>query len=261
MLEVVWFVLWVLLWAIYLMLDGYDFGASVLTPFVAKTAKEKQDAYMAVGPFGDGNEVWLIAAGGITFAAFPKAYAVLFSVMYAPLLILLFILIFRAAAIEFQQHMTSEKWKAVWEKIYWVANILAPLVLGVFFANLFTGIAIDNEGVYRGTLLTFFTPYTLVGGILFLALFCMHGGIWLALKTNADVKIKSAKVVRKLWPVVCILMLLFVWMSYFNTTIYDQYFKTPILTILSALLIIGMAGAGLCLKKRRGCIRLANMLV
>ena len=105
MLETTWFVLWGLLWAVYFVLDGFDFGMGTLLPFLAKNDEEKRIIYNAAGPYWDGNEVWLITAGGVTFAAFPKAYAVMFSALYAPLLILLFALIFRAVSFEFRNRI------------------------------------------------------------------------------------------------------------------------------------------------------------
>jgi len=249
MLEITWFVLWVLLWAIYLVLDGADFGTGILAPFLAKTPQEKRDTYLAVGPFWDGNEVWLIAAGGVTFAAFPKAYAVLFSAMYAPLLIFLFVLIFRATAIEFQLHMTHPTWKAVWEKIYWGSNALAPLLLGVFFANLFTGIPIDENGVYHGSLLGLFTPYTCLTAALFLVLFCMHGSIWLAIKTDGDLKTRAIRLARILWPITGITLFLFLWKSYCTTSIYIAYRENLGLMLVPTVLILAILGIGFFLKK------------
>ena len=114
MLETIWFVVWGLLWAIYFTLDGFDLGMGTLLPFLARNDEEKRVIYNAAGPYWDGNEVWLITAGGVTFAAFPKAYAVMFSALYAPLLILLFALIFRAVSFEFRNKRTDAGWKKLW---------------------------------------------------------------------------------------------------------------------------------------------------
>ena len=108
MLETIWFVLWALLWAVYFILDGFDLGLGALLPFLGKNESERRIMYNAAGPFWDGNEVWLISAGGVTFAAFPKAYAVMFSALYAPLLLLLFALIFRAVSFEFRNKVEHD---------------------------------------------------------------------------------------------------------------------------------------------------------
>ena len=129
MLETTWFVLWGLLWAVYFVLDGFDFGMGTLLPFLAKNDEEKRIIYNAAGPYWDGNEVWLITAGGVTFAAFPKAYAVMFSALYAPLLILLFALIFRAVSFEFRNKKDCPQWRKFWDACQFLGNFLPALLL------------------------------------------------------------------------------------------------------------------------------------
>ena len=164
MLETTWFVLWGLLWAVYFVLDGFDFGMGTLLPFLAKNDEEKRIIYNAAGPYWDGNEVWLITAGGVTFAAFPKAYAVMFSALYAPLLILLFALIFRAVSFEFRNKKDCPQWRKFWDACQFLGNFLPALLLGVAFANLFMGIPIDGNGVYHGNIIKLLNPYGLAGG-------------------------------------------------------------------------------------------------
>ena len=165
MLETIWFVLWTLLWAVYFVLDGFDLGLGTLLPFLGKTEEERRIMYNAAGPFWDGNEVWLISAGGVTFAAFPKAYAVMFSALYAPLLILLFALIFRAVSFEFRNKVESAAWRSLWDGVHFLANLIPSLLLGVAFANLFMGIPVDAQGVYHGSLLGLLNIYGLAGGV------------------------------------------------------------------------------------------------
>ena len=143
MLETIWFVLWALLWAVYFILDGFDLGLGSLLPFLGKNEAERRIMYNAAGPFWDGNEVWLISAGGVTFAAFPKAYAVMFSALYAPLLLLLFALIFRAVSFEFRNKVEHDSWRALWDGVHFLANLIPCVLLGVAFANLF----MQKEGV------------------------------------------------------------------------------------------------------------------
>ena len=177
MLETIWFVLWTLLWAVYFVLDGFDLGLGTLLPFLGKTEEERRIMYNAAGPFWDGNEVWLISAGGVTFAAFPKAYAVMFSALYAPLLILLFALIFRAVSFEFRNKVESAAWRSLWDGVHFLANLIPSLLLGVAFANLFMGIPVDAQGVYHGSLLGLLNIYGLAGGVFFVCMFVLHGAI------------------------------------------------------------------------------------
>jgi len=137
MLETIWFILWGLLWALYFMLDGFDLGLGTLMPFLAKNENEKRIVYNSMGPLWDGNEVWLITAGGVTFAAFPAAYAVIFSSLYSALMLVLFALIFRGVSFEFRAHVRSPVWKTFWDYCLVFGSFLPALLLGVAFANIF----------------------------------------------------------------------------------------------------------------------------
>ena len=208
-METIWFFLWTLLWAVYFILDGFDLGMGTLMPFVASNDHERRVIYNAQGPYWDGNEVWLITAGGVTFAAFLNAYAVMFSALYAPLLILLFCLIFRAVAFEFRGKGDSCTWIFSWDVCMTLGSFLPALLLGVAFANLFMGIPIDENGVYHGNILKLLNPYGLAGGVLFVVMFCYHGALWLELKSEGNLQAKALKAARVLWPVLLALVLLF----------------------------------------------------
>ncbi len=154
------------------MLDGFDLGAGTLTPFIARNDTEKRLVYNSMGPFWDGNEVWLITAGGVTFAAFPNTYAVMFSALYTPLLLLLFALILRGVALEFRGKEDAGSWRRFWDVCHFIGSFVPALLLGVAFANIFQGIPIDGEGIFHGNLLTLLNPYGLLGGVLFCAPLC-----------------------------------------------------------------------------------------
>ena len=220
MLETIWVVLWTLLWAVYFLLDGFDLGIGTLMPFLASDEKERRIMYSASGPFWDGNEVWLIAAGGVTFAAFPKVYALMFSCLSAPLIMLLFCLILRAAAYEFRFQVDHKKWQTFWDWTHFVVNLLACVILGVFFANLFKGIPFNAEGVYEGNILRLFNLYGIAGGLFFLAVFMMHGAIWLSVKSVGKMKEKADAAAGVLWVVVACLFLIFLVLTAFFTDIY-----------------------------------------
>ncbi len=242
MLETTWFVLWGLLWAVYFILDGFDLGLGTLLPFLAKDEHEKRVIYNAAGPFWDGNEVWLITAGGVTFAAFPKAYAVMFSALYAPLLIILFSLIFRAVSFEFRGKEDHPLWSAFWDKVHFISNFIPALLFGVAFANLFMGIPIDGDGVYHGNLLKLLNPYGLAGGIFFLVLFALHGSIWLSFKSENHLQNRAIATAIFLWPIMLVLLVAFLVLTYMYTNIYQNYFDMPLLFLVPAIALVALIG-------------------
>ena len=232
MLVTTWFILWALLWAVYFVLDGFDFGMGTLMPFIAKNEMEKRMVYNAAGPFWDGNEVWLITAGGVTFAAFPLAYAVMFSALYAPLLILLFGLIIRAVSFEFRNKVDGPRWRKVWDYCHFFGNFVPALLLGVAFANLFQGIPIDGDGVYHGNILKLLNPYGLMGGMLFVFFFCLHGALWLAVKSATVLHDRALAWAKNIWPWVLGLSVVFLLMTYTYTDLFANYMAYPVLFIL-----------------------------
>ncbi len=237
-LQILWFVIWGLLWAVYFILDGFDFGIGILLPFIAKKESEKRVLYNAAGPFWDGNEVWLITAGGVTFAAFPQAYAVMFSALYAPLLILLFALIFRAVSFEFRNKINNPQWRSLWDACQFLGNALPALLLGVAFANLFMGIPITATGVYKGNLFMLLNPYGLAGGVFFVSFFIMHGAIWLAIKSTGDIYNRALSVAKNAWFAVLILAVVFLFATAHYTTLFANYAAHPALWIFPALAVI-----------------------
>lgn len=239
MLETIWFVIWTLLWAVYFLLDGFDLGLGALMPFIAKDNNERRIIYNASGPFWDGNEVWLISAGGITFAAFPKVYAVMFSALYAPLLILLFALILRAASYEFRG-MVSPFWRGFWDWIHFIVNLLACVVLGVFFSNLFMGIPFDTQGVYYGNILGLFNLYGICGGIFFLCMFMMHGAIWLTIKSRGALQTKALAAAGIMWVGTAALLVIYLILTIFYTSIYNNYLTYPWLIILPLIALAAL---------------------
>lgn len=237
MLETIWFLLWGILWAVYFMLDGFDLGVGILTPFLAKTETDKRVAYHTFGPFWDGNEVWLLTAGGVTFAAFPATYAVMFSSLYTPLMLVLFALIVRAVAIEFRTKVDSAKWRKVWDGCLFVGSFLPALLLGVAFANIFRGLPIDGEGVLQGNLLTLLNPYGILGGLLFVALFLVHGGLWLAMKTEGDLSYRAGKAAAGIWSILLVIAVVFLGATWFATPLYNNYLAMPILLLIPLITV------------------------
>ena len=250
MLQSIWFVLWGLLWAVYFMLDGFDLGLGSLLPVLAKNDTEKRIIYNAMGPFWDGNEVWLIAAGGVTFAAFPNTYAVMFSGLYSALMLILFALILRGVAFEFRGQVESAAWRKLWDACLVVGSFVPALLLGVAFANLFRGIPIDENGIYQGTLFTLLNPYGLLGGLLFVALFLVHGSLWLALKTEDPLRRRALQLAGKLWFLLLGVAVAFLIATWFSTRLYDNYIKNPMLFVVPIILIPFITVAALLLVRR-----------
>ncbi len=240
MLETIWFVLWGVLWAVYFMLDGFDLGAGTLTPFIAGNDTEKRLIYNSMGPFWDGNEVWLITAGGVTFAAFPTTYAVMFSALYTPLLLLLFALILRAVALEFRGKEDAGIWRPFWDACHFIGSFVPALLLGVAFANIFQGIPIDGEGVFHGNLLTLLNPYGLLGGALFVLLFVVHGALWLAIKTEEPLAGKAGTTAAKLWSVLLVVAVVFLVATWFFTSLYNNYLTYPVLALIPLITVAAL---------------------
>jgi cytochrome d ubiquinol oxidase subunit II len=250
MLETIWFVLWGVLWAVYFMLDGFDLGVGMLMPFLARNDMEKQTMYRSVGPFWDGNEVWLITAGGVTFAAFPLMYAVMFSSLYSALMLLLFALIFRAVSIEFRNQVASPGWRAAWDFGTFLGSLLPALLLGVAFGNIFQGIPIDGRGVYHGTLLTLLNPYGLLTGVVFVLLFLVHGAVWQAIKAGGDLHERSLSAARKLWPVLLAASVVFLAATRLATGLWNNYLRSPLLLIVPLAAVAGLLATRLFLGRR-----------
>jgi len=240
MLETIWFVIWGLLWAGYFLLDGFDLGLGALMPFIAKDESERKAIYHAVGPFWDGNEVWLIAAGGLTFAVFPGAYATMFSALYSALMLLLFALIIRGAALGLRGETESRWAKRAWDRMFALGSILSALLFGVVFANIFQGIPIDAEGVYQGSLLTLLNPYGLLGGALFFAFFLVHGCLWLVMKSNGELRERAKGLAPKLWLALLALALVFLGSSAVFTEIWSQYLNHLALLIIPLSAVVSL---------------------
>ncbi|MFH1116251.1 MAG: cytochrome d ubiquinol oxidase subunit II [Pseudomonadota bacterium] len=245
MLETIWFLLWGILWAVYFMLDGFDLGLGILSPFLARSEEHKRVVYHAMGPFWDGNEVWLITAGGVTFAAFPTTYAVMFNALYTPLLLLLFALIFRGIALEYRNKVDGDGWRKVWDTLLFVGSFLPALLLGVAFANIFKGIPIDADGIFHGNLLTLLNPYGLLGGALFVLLFVVHGALWLAIKAEGDLSIRAGGAAGQIWWALLIVAVVFLGASWFATKLYGNYLTYPVLFLIPLVTVVALLAARL----------------
>ncbi|WP_240136933.1 cytochrome d ubiquinol oxidase subunit II [Streptomyces sp. MUM 178J] len=189
----VWFVLIAVLWIGYFFLEGFDFGVGVLTKLLARDRAERRVLINTIGPVWDGNEVWLLTAGGATFAAFPEWYATLFSGFYLPLLLILVCLIVRGVAFEYRAKRPEERWQTNWEHAIFWTSLLPAFLWGVAFGNIVRGVKIDAEMEYVGSLVDLLNPYALLGGLVTLTLFTFHGAVFTALKTVGDIRERARK--------------------------------------------------------------------
>ncbi|MFJ9076705.1 cytochrome d ubiquinol oxidase subunit II [Streptomyces sp. NPDC102278] len=208
-LQDVWFVLIAVLWIGYFFLEGFDFGIGVLTKLLARDRTEKRVLINTIGPVWDGNEVWLLTAGGATFAAFPEWYATLFSGFYLPLLIILVCLIVRGVAFEYRHKRPEDKWQTNWEHAIFWTSLLPAFLWGVAFANIVRGVKIDEHKEYVGTFLDLLNGYSILGGLVTLTLFTFHGAVFASLKTVGDIRDRSRRLATRLGVVTAVLALVF----------------------------------------------------
>jgi cytochrome bd ubiquinol oxidase subunit II len=234
-----WFGLIAVLWIGYFFLEGFDFGVGTLLPVLGKSEAERRVMINTIGPVWDGNEVWLLVAGGATFAAFPNWYATLFSGFYLALLLILVALIVRGVAFEYRGKVNSVTWRRNWDIAIFVGSALPALLWGVAFANIVAGVPIDAHQEYTGNLLTLLNPYGLLGGLVTLGLFTLHGAFFLALKTDGDVRVAANSLAKKIAPVVVVVAAAFLlW-----TQVRDGRLTSWILTLTAAVVLLAAVAA------------------
>ena len=207
-MQTAWFVTIALMLTAYVVLDGFDFGAGIMHLFVAKTDEERRTVLAAIGPFWDGNEVWLVASGGVLVFAFPRVYAVICSGFYLPLTMVLWLLIARGVAIEFRSQEQDLLWRAFWDGTFALSPAAMALVLGVTFGNLVRGFPIEPGRFFAMPLFTDFHTapvagafdwYTVTAGAIALSALGAHGAAYLAWKTEAEVQRRSERLARRMW--------------------------------------------------------------
>jgi cytochrome d ubiquinol oxidase subunit II len=197
-LQILWFVIIAVLWAFYFLLEGFDFGVGLLLPFLPRNESDRRVMFETIGPVWDGNEVWLVIAGGATFAAFPAWYASMFSGYYIALLLILVFLIIRVLSFEWRTKSTSSRWRTVWTWANTVGSFGAPLIWGVGLSALLYGVPLDSKGDFTGTFWDLFHPYTVVAGLAVVALFAFHGATFLTLRTSGVLCERAVRAARLL---------------------------------------------------------------
>ncbi|MFA6954270.1 MAG: cytochrome d ubiquinol oxidase subunit II [Thermoanaerobaculia bacterium] len=259
-MEALWFAIAVMVFAVYVVLDGFDFGAGALHLLVARSDGERRQVLAAIGPFWDGNEVWLLAGGGVLFLAFPKVLASGLSGLYLAVFMLLWVLILRGIAIEFRSHVSDGMWRAFWDATFSLASVLAPVLLGAALGNVVRGVPLSADGWFALPLFDSFSPggalgildwYTVLSGVTALAVLAHHGALFLTWKTDGDVSSRSRALAARLFPVVVVL-----WLVATAGTVYvaphvmGAVAKRPLAIAATLAACVGLATS--VLARRRG---------
>jgi cytochrome d ubiquinol oxidase subunit II len=238
-LNVIWFILIAILYIGFLILEGFDFGVGILLPFLGKEDTERRAIINTIGPHWDGNEVWLLTAGGATFAAFPHWYATLFSGFYLPFFLLLVALIIRGVSFEFRSLDEKPFWRSFWDWAICISSLIASLLIGVTFANLARGIPIDANMQYTAGFFNLLNWYGLLGGITAILIFSLHGAIFLCMKTEGNLVERAGRATGKLWLPATIMVFLSIIGTYLATDIFNHAGVAGIaMTVLTALAIL-----------------------
>lgn len=246
--QVIWFALWGILWAAYFMTDGFDLGVGIVYPLLGRSDTDRRLLLNSIGPVWDGNKVWLVAAGGATFAAFPTAYALLFSYLYIPLFLILAGLIFRGVALEFRGKGDGAPWRTAWDTAFFLGSLLAAFLFGMVFGNLFQGLPMDARG-YTGTLAGLFNLYGVLTGCLFSVLFMTHGAVWVAMKTSGDLAVRARILAFACWAALLVLTVLFLVYTAFATSLWINYLKAPLWLVVPLLAVAALAAAGVLIRR------------
>ena len=250
-LQTIWFLLIAVLWIGYFILEGFDFGVGMLLPQVSSNEADRRAVLTTLGPVWDGNEVWLLVAGGATFAAFPEWYATLFSGFYLPLFLILVGLIVRGVAFEYRSKYGKAEWRQRWDIAIVVASAIPALLWGVAFSNIVRGVPIEEINghlEYTGGFFNLLNPYSLLGGIVTLTVFLTHGAIFLSLKTTGEIRKKSRALATRYGLIAAVAAV-----AYLVWTIISLPEKKTIVLVLSALVaIFWLTALGMNLRGREG---------
>jgi cytochrome d ubiquinol oxidase subunit II len=247
-LNTLWFILIAVLYIGFFLLEGFDFGVGILMPFLSRDKNaasvdtRRRVIINTIGPHWDGNEVWLLTAGGATFAAFPNWYATLFSGFYLALFLLLLALIVRGVAFEFRSKDPDPRWRKLWDWAIFAGSLVPALLVGVAFGNLARGVPIDANMNYTGGFFNLLNPYALLAGTASVLTFSLYGAIFLSLKTTAELAERARRAARQLWlPVVLVLLALLV-ATYFATDMLVRLGVNPGIIPITGMIAILVAG-------------------
>src|SRR5215469_1482105 len=246
----VWFCIVAVMIAAYVVLDGFDIGAGIVYLYVGRTAEDRQRVMRAIGPVWDGNEVWLLASGGTLYFAFPQLYASAFSGFYLPLMMVLWLLMLRGMGIEFRTHMQHPVWQKFFDTIFFVSSALLAIFFGAALANVIRGVPLGEDGYFFEALWTDFRVgpypgildwYTVVAGVVALVTLTAHGALYLVLKTEGEVAVRSKRVATVVWPLQLLLTLASLACTWFvRPGIKQNYITAPIGFVIPAVVFASL---------------------
>ncbi|WP_019554000.1 cytochrome d ubiquinol oxidase subunit II [Propionispira raffinosivorans] len=243
-LTIIWFVLITVLFIGFFFLEGFDYGVGILLPFIAKTDQERRIIINTIGPVWDGNEVWMITAGGALFAAFPHVYATMFSTFYLALFLMLLALIMRGVSFEFRSKHENKSWRSFWDWMIFFGSAVPALLWGVAVTNLIQGLAINEKMIYTGTFFDLLTPYTIVGGLTFVLVFTFHGAVFLMLRVESAKTIAALRqMAQKVGIPAALVFVLCMILTYTNTSLFS-----------STLAAISLCAAAIVFLASYGCV-------
>ncbi len=248
-LQTVWFILIGILFTGFFLLEGFDYGVGILLPFLGKDDTDRRVIINTIGPFWDGNEVWLVTAGGAMFAAFPNWYATLFSGFYLALVLMLVALIVRAVGFEFRSKDTHPAWRKLWDWMIFAGSLVPALLWGVAFANMIRGVPIDADMQYVGGFWNLLNPYALLAGLAAVSAFALHGAIFLSLKTKGELVERAHKAASRLWAPTVVLVFAAIIAGYFATDMFSH--RGAILWLFALAAGAALLAAGWFIRARR----------
>ncbi|NIV34970.1 MAG: cytochrome d ubiquinol oxidase subunit II [Anaerolineae bacterium] len=248
-LQTVWFILIWILFTGFFLLEGFDYGVGILLPFLGKDDTDRRLIINSIGPFWDGNEVWLITAGAAMFAAFPNWYATMFSGFYLALVLMLLGLIVRGVGFEFRSKDRRPAWRTLWDWMIFVGSLVPALLWGVAFANVVRGVPIEADMQYAGGFWNLLNPYALLAGVAAVSLFALHGATFLSLRTTDGLLERAQKAAMWLWVPTVILALASIIAAYFATDMFSH--RGPILWVFALAAAVALLVAGWFIRAHR----------
>ncbi len=237
-LNTLWFILIGVLFTGFFFLEGFDYGVGILLPFLGHNDRERRVIINTIGPVWDGNEVWMLTAGGALFAAFPHFYATLFSGAYLALTLMLLALIVRAVSFEFRSKDLSTRWRNGWDWAIFFGSLIPALLWGVAMSNLLHGLPVNAAMDYTGDFFDLLNPFSLAGGLAAVAVFSLHGATFLALKTAGEIRERAMATAKKIWPVAVLLLIVYIVLAATTTDFFTRMGYDPGVVPLAAIVTL-----------------------